>query len=323
MKLKKLMIWMAGLILLALFVNAWAGIPPNPLKFYGPAVVNASNVQIGDVVSVHEIDDGDQQLVNVTVTIAGWYPSIEIPWDNPDTPDEGLTYSYPAKLGFKINGEWVQYISSSSSSVTGGGWSSGKGYMTVDNNQIEGIPTQVNLTYLYNFPPALYFIENKTIAQDSLLSFYIYTIDNNSYRNDTLTFSENSSGSLSGTARIYPGNNTWRTNFSWTPNWNHACTGSYDVTYSVTDDGLPSKSDLQVARINITNVNDPPDISNGQVEVMVNTPRTIDLKNALSYVDHDECFGDAHTFALINSSNLTSGTNFTITDNATKPIIIK
>lgn len=310
--------------ILASIAAAWDGIPPSPLFLYGPGTVNATDIQIGDVVSVHEIDDGQEELAQVTVTNTGWFPSMSIPWDDPGTPgtDEGLTYSYPAKIGFQINGNWVQYTSSASASITSNLWNNGGsyGYITVDNSGIEGSPTQVDLKSIPNFAPAIN-ANNQVVTQGNLLSFGLNVTDNNTYRNDSLSLSQSGSPGLSFSAismnyNVKPA--FGQATATWTPSCSDVCGSPYNAkVLTVTDDGRPVLSGSDTITITVTNINDAPVISDAERNTITNKWISLDLKSVLGYSDCDSCIGDSSTFTLISSASPVSGVSFVINDSST------
>ena len=289
-KTNKWILYALVLLVIMPFVNAWSGPPPTDVVFYGYAYINGTPASPGTVVSVWA-NNGALQMDTDVVVAGGYFVGINIKWNDPDTPaDEGITYADNAEsITFKLNGLDVQYPSST--------------YVVMAD---AGKSKEINLNYTYNFAPVLDFIPNQTIAQDSLLKFNITAFDDNSYRDDTLTFSK------TGVTTLTQINNTLAT-ITWTPDWQNACIGGYDVTYEVEDDGIPQKSDSQIMHITVTNVNDPPSISNADIGAINNTLKNIDLVSVLSYYDRDSCLGDGKTFTDITGLTYENAT-FAITN---------
>lgn len=232
-----------AMINVALVGSAWSGPPPADIVFYGYVYINGSIADSGTPVEIYA-NSGTLLMDSGTVGAGGYFPGVTMTWDDPDTGgDEGIEYSDNGEaIKFKVDGLDVQYPDSI--------------YVLTSE---AGQSKEITLKYIYNFEPVLEEISNVTINEDEYLSFIVYAEDNNSYRNDTLIFSENSPGSFSGVALINSTLNRWRSNFSWIPNNENV--GLHNYTFRVSDDGRPSKQDSQVVEINIMNTNDAPIIS--------------------------------------------------------------
>ncbi|MFH2063584.1 MAG: putative Ig domain-containing protein [Pseudomonadota bacterium] len=100
-----------------------------------------------------------------------------------------------------------------------------------------------------NGPPELEPIGDKTVNENSLLSFTISATDPDG--DDQLTYSAESDELPSGWTF-----NENKRKFTWTPGDNDS--GSYDVAFTVTDDGTPSRSDSETITITVANVNRAP-----------------------------------------------------------------
>lgn len=253
--------------LIAPISYSWSGAPPADIVFYGYAYINGSIAPAGTNISI--LSNSESLVMDSgTIGAGGYFPGVTMSWDDPDTGiDEGITYSNNAEsIRFKLNGETVEYPLN-----------------TYVLQSEAGNSIEITLDKIHNFEPELYTIQNVTIDEDSLLSFDIFAIDDNSFRNDTLTFSENSPGTLSSTSKIYPSNNTWRSSFSWTPT--NSNVGTYDYTFSVTDNGIPQKSDTQLVRIIVNNVNDAPNINLLDQSTYSNMEFTYDISNVCSDID--------------------------------------
>ncbi|MBW2998411.1 hypothetical protein KY321_02625 [Candidatus Woesearchaeota archaeon] len=299
--------WMIVLLFLVIpLSSAWDGIPPTNLLIYGEALVNAAPLEIGDVVSVHEINDGYQNVGQINVEISGWYPGLSIPWDNPDTPtDEGLTYSYPLRLAFNIDGRWVNYYEYSSSALTDY-WDTDKEVLSINNGLLEGIPTQVDLIVVDNTPPTIY-ANNHNAVQGSQLIFTINATDDTTYRTDTLTLDGNL-GSVAQSTFTSMAEGT----VTYTPSCSDACTGTLTPTFTATDDGRPSLSDSEQISINIQNINDAPNINNREYSILAGDENNINLRTLMGYSDCDSCLGDGYEFSIISA--IPTELNFSLTD---------
>ncbi|MDY6932590.1 MAG: DUF2341 domain-containing protein [Spirochaetota bacterium] len=98
-----------------------------------------------------------------------------------------------------------------------------------------------------NHPPTLETIGDRTVKDEELLQFTISAEDPD---NDALTFY---ASNLPTGATFDPHN----LQFFWTPNYNQ--TGNYKkILFTVTDSGIPSKSDSESIAISVGNVNRPP-----------------------------------------------------------------
>jgi hypothetical protein len=97
-----------------------------------------------------------------------------------------------------------------------------------------------------NRPPVLSTIGSKSVDEGVLFSF---TVTGSDPDGDGLTFSASNAptgASFNPSTRV----------FSWTPSF--AAAGSYDVTFTVIDDGSPAESDSETVTITVGNVNRPP-----------------------------------------------------------------
>jgi hypothetical protein len=93
--------------------------------------------------------------------------------------------------------------------------------------------------YLPNRPPVLNSIGAKTVNENELLEFTITASDPDA---DTLTYT---AGNLP-TGASFDAN---QQKFSWTPGY--GTSGSYTVTFTVTDDGAPTQSDSEEITITV------------------------------------------------------------------------
>lgn len=100
-----------------------------------------------------------------------------------------------------------------------------------------------------NTKPVIQEIGNKDILEDSLLEFVIIATDGDG---DNLTFS---ASDIPAGAEFNAATGT----FSWTPSFTQS--GSYQVLFSVTDDGNPPMGDTKEITITVGNVNRPPQIN--------------------------------------------------------------
>ena len=143
-----------------------------------------------------------------------------------------------------------------------------------------------------NRPPVLSLIGARSVNEAQLLTFTATATDPDI---NALTFS---AGNLPTGATLSPSGV-----FAWTPSFTQG--GNYNVTITVTDNGIPAQSDFEVVTITVGNVNRPPVL--GAVGAS-QTATEGQLKTIpISATDPD---GDGVTFA---GSNLPTGA--TLTDN--------
>lgn len=171
--------------------------------------------------------------------------------------------------------------------------------------------------YQANQPPVLNTIGAKSVDENSLLTFAVAASDPDG---DDLTYSVQS---LPAGASF---NETSRT-FAWTPGYGTA--GNYTVTFTVTDNGSPNKSDSEDVTITVGDVNRPPVLNAiGAKSVDENTFLTFTV--AASDPDGDDLTYSAESLPAGASFNATSRTfvwtpgygtagnytvTFTVTDN--------
>jgi hypothetical protein len=141
-----------------------------------------------------------------------------------------------------------------------------------------------------NAAPELAAIGNKTVAENALLTFTVSATDAD---NDTLTYS--ATGLPTG-ATFNPATRT----FSWTPSYTQS--GTYPVTFTVTDSATPALSDSETITITVTNVNRAPTLTAiGNKTVAENALLTF----TISATDAD---GDTLTYS---ATGLPTGATFT------------
>jgi len=141
-----------------------------------------------------------------------------------------------------------------------------------------------------NAPPKLAVIGNKDITENETLTFVVTATDANN--KDVLTFSAENLPP----GAIFNSNNQ---TVSWTPDYSQA--GQYQVTFKVTDNGTPPKSDQKDIWIYVGNVNRYPVLASiGNKTAYCGVP----LKFTISANDPD---GDA---LIYSASNLPSGASF-------------
>lgn len=289
--------WIVYLLVLLVVVPlafAWGGPPPAEIVYYGYAYINGSVAPPGTQLQI--LANGNSLVMDTDSVISGGYfPGLQMIWDDPDTgTDEGITYSDNAEnIYFKIAGQTTNYPA----------------YITATTSQA-GQAILINLSFIYNFPPILDFISNQTFTEDVSKCFNITASDNNSYRNDTLSYSDNAPGTLS---KI----NDNLAQFCWTPTNTNAIVGNYTFTYTVTDDGSPSKSDSQLVGIEVLNVNDAPTLNIPNQVAFIN--QTFNLAVS-SYADDIDPTGDTLNYtdnSTLFDINLTTGL-ISFTPNATE-----
>jgi len=97
-----------------------------------------------------------------------------------------------------------------------------------------------------NTDPIFNPIGNKTVAENSLLTFTVSATD---FEGNSLSYGVQNlpTGATFDSAQA---------RFSWTPGFVQA--GNYAVTFTVTDDGSPNLSDTQIVNIRVTNTNQAP-----------------------------------------------------------------
>jgi len=105
--------WIMYLMILVMIiplVNTWAGPPPADIVFYGYATQNATNAPPGTTVSIRA-NGGTLMMDSDTVLAGGYYPTLQMTWDDPDTGgDEGITYADNAEaITFKVGDESTNY----------------------------------------------------------------------------------------------------------------------------------------------------------------------------------------------------------------------
>jgi len=168
-----------------------------------------------------------------------------------------------------------------------------------------------------NRSPVLNTIGAKGVDEGQMLQFTIMASDPD---NDELTYSAEtvpSGGSFDGGTRT----------FTWTPDYNTS--GDHTVTFTVTDDGSPVKSDSEDVTITVSNVNRPPvlntigakSVDEGQelsFTVTASDPDNDDLTYTAGNVPTGANFDEAtQTFTWTpdygDASNYT--VTFTVTDN--------
>ncbi|RJP75880.1 MAG: tandem-95 repeat protein, partial [Desulfobacteraceae bacterium] len=133
-----------------------------------------------------------------------------------------------------------------------------------------------------NGQPELEPIGDKTISENSTLSFTILAVDPDD--KDKLTYAATSDELPSGWKF-----DAGKRKFTWTPDSDDS--GSYDVTFTVTDDGKPSRSDSETITITVLNVNNSPVLSSIG-DKMLNENETLSF--TLSATDPD---GDDLTYS--------------------------
>jgi len=273
--------------------TSWSGPPPAEIVYYGYAYINGSYAADGTALEIRS-NNGSLVMDTDTILTGGYFPELKLIWDDPDTPgDEGIEYASNAeKIYYTVGGEYTNYPE----------------YRNVTTGEA-GKSILINLSFIYNFPPILITIPNQTVLEDSSLVFYVDAWDNNSYREDVLSFFEDSPGTLTNTSQIYVGNNTWRTTFTWTPdNWD---VGNHTYNFSVYDDGIPQKSDDQLVNIEVINTNDPPYINPSNQVVFLGTTLTYTPPSGDDDLIHgDVLFYDYNT-SLFTFDNSTGKLTFT------------
>jgi hypothetical protein len=134
----------------------------------------------------------------------------------------------------------------------------GEYYETPDPEDLEGIfieiapssdSDQATFSVVPNLPPVLDPINAQIVDEGALLSFTVSATDPDLPAN-TLTLSVSN---LPEGATFDPATGV----FSWTPSEAQG-PGSYDVTFTVTDDGVPPLSDAEVVTVTVNEVNLPP-----------------------------------------------------------------
>ncbi|MFC1801550.1 Ig-like domain-containing protein [Nanoarchaeota archaeon] len=291
------------LIIIIPLSTSWTGPPPAEIVYYGYAYVNGSPVSAGTTIEILA-NGGALVMGNDTTILGGYFPGLQMIWDNPDTgTDEGITYGDNAEnIYFKIAGQ----------STTN------PQYLTATMSQA-GQSIEINLSYLYNFPPVLDFISDQVFTEDVYKCFNITATDNNSFRNDTLTYSDNAPGSL-----VKLNNNLAQ--FCWTPS--NGNVGNHTYTYTVTDDGTPQESDNQAINVEVINVNDAPYINLADKTTLVNETFVYDVSavsgdidptsDTLNYTDNTTLFEVGLSSGLINFTPNVTGVysiEITVTDN--------
>ncbi|MFZ5470844.1 MAG: putative Ig domain-containing protein, partial [Myxococcota bacterium] len=98
-----------------------------------------------------------------------------------------------------------------------------------------------------NLAPTLAAIGTQTVAEGAQLTFTVSATDPNT--GDVMTYS---ASPIPSGATFDPATGT----FTWTPNYTQA--GSYTVTFTATDNGVPALSDSKQGVITVTNVNNAP-----------------------------------------------------------------
>lgn len=199
-----------------------------------------------------------------------------------DPDDDSLTYSatgLPAGASFNTATQVFRWIPSFDAS---GEYDIG--FAVADNGSpsLSDSETITVTVVNQNGPPELEPIGNKTINEGSKLSFTISATDPDD--KDKLTYSAASDELPSG----------WKFDarkrqFTWTPDSGDS--GSYDVTFTVTDDGKPSRSDSETIVITVLNVNNSPVLSSIGDKIM-NENETLSF--TLSATDPD---GDDLTYS--------------------------
>ena len=123
--------------------------------------------------------------------------------------------------------------------------------VTDDGVPAESAAQTVTLTVgAVNRPPVLAPIGSQTVEEGELLSLTLTASDPDG---DALTLT---AANLP-TGAVFSDNGDGTASFEWTPDYGQA--GSYDVTFTVTDDGVPAESDTEVVGVTVVQEGVPPD----------------------------------------------------------------
>jgi len=239
-------------------------------------------ITVGDVNRPPVLNSIGAKTVNENESL-----TFTITASNPD--GDTLTYSagnLPIGAGFDTNQQkfsWTPgYGASGNYTVT----------FTVTDN---GAPTQSDSEQVtitvgdVNRPPVLNSIGAKTVNENQSLAFTITASDPDG---DALTYTV-------GNLPTGAGFDTNQQKFSWTPDYD--ASGSYTVTFTVTDDGASTQSDSEQVTITVSDVNRPP-VLNSIGAKTVNENESLTFTITASDPD-----GDALTYTV---GNLPTGASF-------------
>jgi hypothetical protein len=149
-----------------------------------------------------------------------------------------------------------------------------------------------------NRAPVLDPVGGKSVDENTNLAFTLTATDPDG---DTLTYS---STTLPDGATLDPATGA----FSWTPGYNQS--GSYPITFTVTDNGTPNLTDEETVTITVNNVNRvPTDIDLSGSTVYENQPVGTPV-GTLSTTDPDA--GDTFTYALVAGGGSDDNASFTV-----------
>ena len=152
----------------------------------------------------------------------------------------------------------------------------------VNNGTLDSSPATVNITVNpINDAPTISAPDSRTATEGDAISFTVTAADVDA--GQTLTFS---STALPTGATF----NTTTGAFAWTPAFNQS--GSYSITFTVTDNGTPPLSAMKTTTFTINDINRPPIADSFPVTVIEDTAKPITLTGS----DPD---GDAFTFAIV------------------------
>jgi hypothetical protein len=148
-----------------------------------------------------------------------------------------------------------------------------------------------------NRAPVLAAVGNQTVDENTLLSFSLSAGDPDG---DRLTFA---AAPLPAGASL-----SWDGNFVWTSSYDQQ--GDHVVTFTVTDEGYPRRSDTETVTITVNNVNRPPtDLTLAPGSVTENQPvGTV----AGGFSTNDPDIGDTFTYSLVAGSGDGDNASFSI-----------
>ncbi len=263
------------------------------IRFVALASSSYEEIEIDDVTITGSRSSGGGGGINPPPQTAPTFVSI-----NDIAINEGDTTTITARAT-DTNGDTIRYSLSSSQS-----WvsiNSNSGTITIsapselsstnysvtvkatDNDGYDTESFRINITEI-NQSPILSDIGNKSVKEESTLSFRLSSSDSDR-PSQTLRYSMSNAPTGSSI-------NSSTGLFSWTPNITQS--GTYDVTFKVTDNGSPAKSDSET--ITITVINKAPTI-----------PQVPPVLSSVSDVTINE--GDTKSFAV----SATDDNNDTIT----------